>query len=136
VILSISDNLLRFETTSMIVRDEIKTGSLVSSSIWQTRSVPCSGWYLLKRALVSIKNGIPYRPSLSSITLLEREMPIFDKLCCISFKEIFTRGCFLRYLWSFELTYVWTKVFSATFGMVINHLLLNQVYQRERKKSK
>jgi len=100
----------------------INTGWVVSSTIRQIMSVPCSGWYLLNRALVSMKKDDNYRFSLSSITLLEREIPMFDKLCWTPLKETFTSGSFFRCLCSLELICGLLLVFPITFGITTNLL--------------
>ena len=55
---STSKSLLRLEMISIMVIEEIKIGSLDSTKILETAVEPFSGWYLLKRELVSIKKDM------------------------------------------------------------------------------
>lgn len=118
----------------MILTAEINFKSSLLSSIRQTASVPLSGWYLLNSALVSIKKGIDYRFSLDSITLLEREIPIFDSPLWISIRERLTWGCSFIYLWSFELMLGCFDALKVTFDK-FKPPFIKEVYQKHRGKS-
>ena len=117
-----------------MVIDEINTDWSLFSIIWQIFSVPSSTWYLLKRALVSMKKGTDYRFSLSSITLLEREIPISERLFWTSLSEILIFGSSFKCLWIFELILGLHSVSVAIFDIVKppSHLLVFSLTNREK----
>lgn len=105
---------------SIMVSENMNTGWLLSSIIRQTASVPFSGWYLLKRALVSRKKATVYLFALSCITLFERDTPTFERLFWMSFSVMSTCGASFRCLWSFELVCILPGALTADFNMTIS----------------